>query len=92
MENVLSRITDATGAIAGQVWGIPSILLLVGTGAYLTFRLRFIQLRGLKHSFRLIAGNNQGSGNVGEVTPFQALARLFPRQSERATLRGSQRR
>ncbi|HAK58767.1 MAG TPA: sodium:alanine symporter family protein [Nitrospiraceae bacterium] len=74
MENVLSRITDATGAIAGQVWGIPSILLLVGTGAYLTFRLRFIQMRGLKHSFRLIAGNNQGSGNAGEVTPFQALA------------------
>ncbi|MDH5436363.1 MAG: sodium:alanine symporter family protein [Gammaproteobacteria bacterium] len=60
--------------IAGLAWGIPSIILLVGTGLYLTLRLRLIQLRGFKHAFQLITGKYDKSTDPGEVTHFQALS------------------
>jgi AGCS family alanine or glycine:cation symporter len=74
MDSIISSLTDVTGTLAGYVWGIPSIILLVGTGLYLTIRLRFIQFRGFKHSFQLITGRFDRKGDPGEVTHFQALS------------------
>ncbi len=74
MADWLTSLTELTGRIAGHVWGIPSIVLLVGTGLYLTIRLRLIQIRGFKHSFQLISGKYDRSGDPGEVTHFQALS------------------
>lgn len=73
MENWIVSLTELTGRLAGYAWGIPSIVLLVGTGIYLTFHLRFIQFRGLKHSFQLISGRYDRPDDPGEVTHFQAL-------------------
>jgi len=70
----LDSLTEWTGMIAGLAWGIPSIILLVGTGLYLTLRLRLIQLRGFKHAFQLITGKYDKSTDPGEVTHFQALS------------------
>ncbi|MEC4685077.1 MAG: sodium:alanine symporter family protein [Nitrospirota bacterium] len=70
----MTSLTELTGTLAGYVWGIPSIVLLVGTGLYLTMRLRFIQLRGFKHSIQLISGKYDRAGDPGEVTHFQALS------------------
>ncbi|VAX34544.1 Sodium/glycine symporter GlyP [hydrothermal vent metagenome] len=74
MHNRITLLTEFTGTLAGYVWGIPSIVLLVGTGLYLTVRLRFIQLRGFKHSIQLISGKYDRAGDPGEVTHFQALS------------------
>ncbi len=74
MDNLIGSLTELTGRIAGYVWGIPSIILLVGTGLYLTFRLGFIQFRGFKHSFQLITGRFDRKSDPGEVTHFQALS------------------
>ncbi len=74
MENLIASLVGITGTIAGYVWGIPSIILLVGTGFYLTFRLRFIQLRGFKHSLQLISGKYDKAKDPGEITHFQALS------------------
>jgi AGCS family alanine or glycine:cation symporter len=74
MKNWIVSLTDFTGMLAGYVWGIPSIILLVGTGLYLTIRLGFIQIRGFKHSFQLISGRYERAGDPGEVTHFQALS------------------
>lgn len=74
MDSFIQSLTDFTGTVAGYVWGIPSIILLVGTGIYLTFRLRFIQFRGFRHSFGLISGRYDSDKDPGEVTHFQALS------------------
>ncbi|MEE9524029.1 MAG: amino acid carrier protein, partial [Thermodesulfovibrionales bacterium] len=74
MDNFIQYLTDLTGKLAGYAWGIPSIILLVGTGLYLTIRLGFIQFRGLKHSFQLITGKYDKKDDPGEVTHFQALS------------------
>ncbi len=74
METMISYLTDLTGRLAGYAWGIPSIVLLVGTGIYLTIRLRFIQIRGFKHSVELISGKFDRATDPGEVSHFQALS------------------
>ncbi|MDT8405319.1 sodium:alanine symporter family protein [Sulfuriflexus sp.] len=74
METWLTDLTSLTGSIAGQLWGLPAIVLLVGTGLYLTVRLRFIQFRGFKHAVALVRGKYDKPTDVGEVSHFQALA------------------
>ena len=74
MDSFLANLTTWTGTIAGHFWGIPSIVFLVGTGLYLTLKLRFIQFRGLKHAFQLISGKYDKKTDPGEVTHFQALS------------------
>ncbi len=70
----LDNLTEILGTIAGYAWGIPSIVLLVGTGLYLTIRLRFIQFRGFKHATQLVSGKYDNKNDTGEVTHFQALS------------------
>lgn len=70
----LANLTSLTGSIAGELWGIPAIVLLVGTGLYLTLRLRFIQFRGFKHAIDLVRGKYDKASDEGEVSHFQALA------------------
>ncbi|MBY5034353.1 sodium:alanine symporter family protein [Streptococcus gallolyticus] len=53
------------------VWGVPLLMLLVGTGLYLTVRLGVFQLFKLPKAFRLILSGDQ-SGD-GEVSSFAAL-------------------
>lgn len=74
MDTFIADLTETTGAIAGALWGIPSIVLLVGTGLYLTIRLRFIQFRGFKHGFDLVRGKYDKPEDEGEVSHFQALS------------------
>ncbi|HHC73377.1 MAG TPA: sodium:alanine symporter family protein [Thiotrichales bacterium] len=70
----IDRLTETTGQIASAAWGIPSIVLLVGTGIYLTLRMRFIQFRGFRHGLALITGRYDHLADPGEVTHFQALS------------------
>ncbi|MCK4742602.1 MAG: sodium:alanine symporter family protein [Sulfuriflexus sp.] len=74
METFIADLTQTTGAIAGALWGIPSIVLLVGTGLYLTIRLRFIQFRGFKHAVDLVRGKYDKPEDEGEISHFQALS------------------
>jgi len=53
----------------------PLIVLWLIMGAfYFTFRMKFINIRGLKHSFELIRGKYDNPNDAGEVSHFQALA------------------
>ncbi|UCG78016.1 MAG: sodium:alanine symporter family protein [Nitrospirota bacterium] len=70
----MDYLTALFGKLAGYAWGIPSIVLLVGTGIYLSLKLGGIQFRGFKHSFQLITGKYDKEGDPGEVTHFQALS------------------
>ena len=57
----------------GIVWGPAMVVLLVGTGLYLTIRLRFIQIRGFAHALGCISGKYDSRQDQGEITHFQAL-------------------
>jgi alanine or glycine:cation symporter, AGCS family len=57
----------------GIVWGPPMILLLIGTGLYLTIRMRFVQVRYFKHAVGCISGKYDNPLEQGDVTHFQAL-------------------
>jgi len=61
------------------VWEFPSampyiVVLLLGTGIFLTIRMRFIQLRKVHHSLAVIAGYYDNPKDAGEINHFQALS------------------
>ncbi len=70
----MTSFPDLMARMNGLVWGPIMILLLVGTGLYLTVRLRFVQLRYLGHSLKCIWGGYDDPTEEGEISHFQALA------------------
>ncbi len=57
-------------ALDAFVWGPPLLLLLVGTGIYLTIRLGLLQVMRLPKAFQLIFTKDKGHG---DVSSFAAL-------------------
>ena len=56
------------------VWGVPMIVLLVGTGIFLTIRLKGLQFRALGHSLNLALIKRKEEGSAeGDISHFQAL-------------------
>jgi len=56
------------------VWGVPLMMLLVGTGLFLTVRLRVVQWRGFAHAWRIVCGKYDKHTDPGEISHFHALA------------------
>jgi len=67
-------IPEIITAVDNFIWGPPLMILLVGTGLFLTVRFRFIQLRGFAHGVRVLKGDYADEKDQGEITPFQALS------------------
>ena len=68
-------LTSLSGDVAGALWGSSiTLFVLLGMGAYLTFRLGLIQFKGFRHSIHLISGRYANKEDVGEVSHFQALS------------------
>ena len=68
-------IDEATG----YVWGWPDIfpamiILLLGTGLFISFRLGWIQLRRLKHAIDITRGKYDDPSHAGDISHFQALS------------------
>ncbi len=75
MEHWIDGLTAFTGKISGMLWGnYLTLLVLVGTGCYLTVRMGLIQFRGFRHAAHLIGGRYSDPAHQGEVSHFQALA------------------
>ncbi len=53
---MVEMITRVNGAINGFVWGIPMLVLLVGTGILMTVLTKFFQLSHIGHWFRNTIG------------------------------------
>jgi len=60
--------------IGGMVWGPVTIVLLVGTGIFITLLVRGIQFRKFSYAFKLISGKFDDPKDAGEITHFQALS------------------
>ncbi|PWI25313.1 sodium:alanine symporter family protein [Kurthia sibirica] len=55
------------------LWGIPLIVLIIGTGLYLTIRVGFLQIRLLPVALRLVFSKNHSKDAEGDISQFQAL-------------------
>ncbi|KKB39432.1 alanine/glycine:cation symporter family protein [Bacillus thermotolerans] len=67
------KLSEVLGTVSGFIWGLPLLILLVGTGIYLTFRLGFLQLRLLPYSLKLAFSKSQDKSSEGDISHFQAL-------------------
>ena len=67
MEELNTLVSQA----ASIIWGTPMLVLLVGTGLYLTIRLKGMQFWILPHAFSLVFKKEEGA--KGDISNFQAL-------------------
>ena len=71
MENLLNTVNIIRDSFP---WGLPLIILLVGTGLWLTISLRGVQFTKLWHSLYLALVKRKDEGDQeGDITHFQAL-------------------
>ena len=72
MMDALQKILTAVDDV---VWGPVMLVLLVGTGIFLTFRLKFLPWRRLPKALAAIVSpeSRKTNGKEGEISPFSAL-------------------
>ena len=69
----MEQMTQFLNGINGFVWGPVTLILLAGTGIYLTLGLRFLPIRRIGYGFRLLWAGRKETGEEGDITPFNAL-------------------
>lgn len=77
---MLDTIARINSAINGVVWGIPMLVLIIGTGIYMTIRTKFFQVTRVKHvNSQTIGGVFKKNSTVttskekASISQFQAL-------------------
>jgi AGCS family alanine or glycine:cation symporter len=68
----MNILIDYINTINGIVWGPAMLILLAGTGLYLSLGLKLSPQRKLFHGFRMLWQGRQ-STEKGDITPFNAL-------------------
>lgn len=69
----MHNLMTVLNTIDGYVWGRFTLVLLLGTGIYLTIGLRLATWRRILEGFRLLWHGRRGDDRQGDITPFQAL-------------------
>ncbi|MCC6094952.1 MAG: sodium:alanine symporter family protein [Eubacterium sp.] len=72
----MKSITEIINQFDSLVWGIPTLVLLLGTGVFLSIRLRFIQFRRFGYIMKKTVGQlfTRKENQKGSLTPVQALS------------------
>tara|TARA_R100000005_G_scaffold96508_1_gene83998 strand:+ start:3693 stop:5042 length:1350 start_codon:yes stop_codon:yes gene_type:complete len=68
----MQAFSDIVTTVNSWAWGPVMLVLLLGTGLYLSIGLRFLTLRNIPRAFRLLFGGREGQGQ-GDISPFSAL-------------------
>lgn len=71
----MEKLSNILTAIDDFVWGPVMLILLVGTGIFLTIRLRFLTWRNLGYAIKKTLSKDsrkKGKGE-GDISPFSAL-------------------
>lgn len=64
---------DVLRVVSSWIWGLPLIFLLVGTGLFLSIRLRGLQFRQLGPALHLAFWVRADKDATGDISHFQAL-------------------
>ncbi len=76
---MLEQITNANNAVNGVVWGLPGLILLIGTGLLMTLATKVFQVSHLRHWWKNTIGSMfhkdviKHSKDKASISPFQAL-------------------
>jgi AGCS family alanine or glycine:cation symporter len=74
---MIKNLYEIIEQINSVVWDLPVIILLVGTGIFLTIRLKGLQIRkfGLatRYVFQGARRKDKSEKHSGDISPFQAL-------------------
>ncbi|WP_052111344.1 alanine/glycine:cation symporter family protein [Pontibacillus yanchengensis] len=74
IEEDKSALLTSLEWLSGVVWGMPLLILLVGTGVYLTIRLGFLQLRTLPYALKLaFSPSKQDKKSKGDISHYESL-------------------
>lgn len=65
--------------LSNLLWNSPEVFpvmvfLLLSTGLFMTFKMRFVQFRRLGHSVKILLGKYDDEHDQGDVSHFQALS------------------
>ena len=71
----MERVNEIVEAIDKFVWGPVMLVLLVGTGIFLTIRLKFLPWRNLGYALHSVLSKEARTKKrgTGDVSPFSAL-------------------
>ncbi len=67
----MEALTTVLGSIRDAVWGIPTMILLLGTGLLFTVKLKGMSFFRLPRAIKMIFEKEVGAG--GDVSPFGSL-------------------
>lgn len=72
---MLEKISAISTAVNNFVWGVPMLLLLIGTGIFMSARLGFLQFRKFGFIMKSTVGRlfSRKESREGSLTPIQAL-------------------
>lgn len=73
MHPILQTIDNAIIWYNEYIGGFALLLLLIPTGLYFIIRLRFLNIRRLRHSLRIVVGRYDRDHDAGDVNHFKAL-------------------
>ena len=69
----MEKLNEFLGQVSSFLWGIPLLILIVGTGIYLTIRVGFLQIRLLPVALKLVFSKSHDKSAEGDISQFQAL-------------------
>ena len=69
----METISQVVGTINGIVWGWPMLILILGTGLYLSIGLKGMTLSQIPSAFQRLWQGRHTSEQEGEISPFNAL-------------------
>lgn len=71
----MDLLSEILGKIDSFVWGPVTLVLLVGTGIFLTIRLKFLPWRYLPRSLKMVFSpeSRRTDKGKGDISPFSAL-------------------
>jgi len=81
----VNRMSEFWAEAAAVVWGPATVVLLVGTGIYLSFRMKFAHLRHFKLGWRFAAQGivaparteAEASAPPGDISPWQSMMTML---------------
>ena len=62
----MQYLTELMNSINAIVWGVPMIVLILGTGLFLQIRLGFMPIFKIGHGFRMIMKGRVRDGDAAE--------------------------
>ena len=71
----MEKLQEILDSVSNFVWGPVMLVLLVGTGIFLTIRLRFLPWRNLPSALKMVFSPESRKTDKGEgdISPFSAL-------------------